>query len=395
VTDALPTPIGALKRAVYLLDRGQVSSVLVDEFHSALGVVSELGPDGIESRVRNDSLAGVEGIGTASHEVIVAAVRGVPCTYVARLERDTRVATEGGGELRAALKGDCRCRSVPLQSLAPLEISSGTTAVPEMADAALALGHEYLVVADRLAQPALDPGQNDPGQNDPEQIERGHDQDRRSDNSIDERRLRSQLAEIAVLNMGLAPFRVLTGIEIDLASDGVSTMSADLIAALDIVVVTVAPNQSGLPPSTNQPDATGRLLTAIANPNVDIISFASPDRTLTASGQATSGTSSSTGSNRESASFDAEAVFAACNTYDKAVEVGSRPDQQNISEELLDVALAWGTKFVISSGARAPGQLEWLDCGASVATSAGIDPARVVNTWDADQLISWAANHPA
>ena len=43
------------------------------------------------------------------------------------------------------------------------------------------------------------------------------------------------------------------------------------------------------------------------------------------------------------------------------------------------------------SDAHAPGQLDMLDYGCERAEEAGIDPDRIVTTWDRDRLLAWAA----
>jgi putative hydrolase len=48
----------------------------------------------------------------------------------------------------------------------------------------------------------------------------------------------------------------------------------------------------------------------------------------------------------------------------------------------------------IHTDAHAPGQLEWQVYGCDKAARMGIEPERIVNTWGADELLSWAASHP-
>ena len=52
-------------------------------------------------------------------------------------------------------------------------------------------------------------------------------------------RLREQLDVVAALNRAVAPFRVLTGIEVDILDDGSLDQDADLLARLDVVVASV------------------------------------------------------------------------------------------------------------------------------------------------------------
>ena len=52
-------------------------------------------------------------------------------------------------------------------------------------------------------------------------------------------RLREQLSIIARLNAELAPFRILTGIEVDILDDGALDQEPELLEQLDIVVASV------------------------------------------------------------------------------------------------------------------------------------------------------------
>ena len=88
-------------------------------------------------------------------------------------------------------------------------------------------------------------------------------------------------------------------------------------------------------------------------------------------------------------------VFAACARFDTAVEINSRPERQDPPDALLDLALEWDCKIAIDTDAHAPGQLEWQVFGCDKAARHGIEPDRIVNTWDAGTLLEWASAHPA
>ena len=87
-------------------------------------------------------------------------------------------------------------------------------------------------------------------------------------------------------------------------------------------------------------------------------------------------------------------VFAACARFDTAVEINCRPERQDPPDHLLELALEWDCKIAIDTDAHAPGQLEWQAFGCDRAAQHDIEPERVVNTWDADALVEWAAAHP-
>jgi putative hydrolase len=189
-------------------------------------------------------------------------------------------------------------------------------------------------------------------------------------------RLREQLGEIARLNEELAPFRILTGMEVDILEDGALDMDDDLLAELDVVVASV---HSKL--SMERDWMTKRMVLAMASPHTDILGHCTGRKVV--------------GRGRPQSKFDPEIVFAACARFDKAVEINCRPERQDPPEELLTTALEWGCKVAIDTDAHAPGQLEWQPYGCDKAARLGIEVDEIVNAWSADDLVAWAASHPS
>ena len=56
---------------------------------------------------------------------------------------------------------------------------------------------------------------------------------------LNEERLREQLEVVAELNEQLAPFRILTGMEVDILEDGSLDLTPDSSGELDVVVASV------------------------------------------------------------------------------------------------------------------------------------------------------------
>ena len=57
---------------------------------------------------------------------------------------------------------------------------------------------------------------------------------------------------------------------------------------------------------------------------------------------------------------------------------------------LLALALEIGCLFAIDSDAHAPGQLDMKAYGCERAERLGVPAERIVTTWDADRLLTWA-----
>ncbi len=75
---------------------------------------------------------------------------------------------------------------------------------------------------------------------------------------LDAERLRQQLEIVADLNAELSPFRILTGIEVDILEDGSLDQEDGLLSQLDVVVASV---HSKL--RMDEAAMTGRMLRAI------------------------------------------------------------------------------------------------------------------------------------
>jgi len=79
----------------------------------------------------------------------------------------------------------------------------------------------------------------------------------------------------------------------------------------------------------------------------------------------------------------------ACERFDTAVEINSRPERLDPPNDLLALAVEVGCRFAINTDAHAPGQLEWQAYGADKAVETGVSIDRVVNSWSADALLEW------
>jgi putative hydrolase len=179
---------------------------------------------------------------------------------------------------------------------------------------------------------------------------------------------------VAALNEELAPFRILTGIEVDILLDGEIDQEEELLARLDVVVASVH--------SKLRQDAEGmtaRMVRALENPHVDILGHCTGRLVV--------------GRGRPESTFDADTVFATAVAHDKAIEINSRPERLDPPRRLLRQAVETGCRFAIDTDAHAPGQLTWQPYGCDRAVECGVDADRVVNTWSADELVEWCRSH--
>lgn len=317
-----------------------------EAFLRARDLVVALGPAEIARRAERGTLTDLPGIGPSTAAVITQAVDGRVPDRIIELEATTAITPGEGAELLGRLRGDCHSHST---------WSDGGASIAAMARTARDLGHEYLVVTDHSPRLTIAHGLN-------------------------RDRLLAQLDEIDTLNEELAPFRILTGLEVDILLDGGLDHDDDLLARLDVVVASVH-SKLKMPAR----EMTERMVRAIANPHVDILGHCT--------GRKVRGVEPDIEIVRSPSAFDAELVFAACARFDVAVEINCRPERRDPPPELLDLALDAGCRFSIDTDAHATGHLEFLAYGCDRAAEHGVAADRIVNTMPADELLAWTASH--
>jgi putative hydrolase len=325
-------PVQALRQIAFELERGGEPTYRVRAFRRAAAVVDGLAAGELDRRIRTGTLAALPGIGASTAQVITEAAAGQQPAYLARLLGGRPPAEHDG--VRAALRGDCHTHS---------DWSDGGSPPREMAEAARLLGHEWIALTDH--SPRLTVA-----------------------NGLSAERLEAQLELVSELNAELGPFRILTGIEVDILDDGSLDQRDDLLARLDVVVASVH-SQLRMPARP----MTARMVAAVRNPHTDVLGHCT--------GRMLGGRA-----RRPESAFDPEAVFGACREHGVAVEINCRPERMDPPDPLLRLAAEAGCLFAIDTDAHAPGQLDWLGNGTVRAEKAGLGPDRVINARGADQV---------
>ena len=251
-------PDEALRRIAYLLEAQGAPTYKVQAFRRAASTVDDLAPAELARLDEHGRLETLPGVGKSTATVISEALSGSVPRYLQALEENAPVLPPGPvRSLFESLRGDCHSHS---------DWSDGGSTIFEMAWAA------------RDAWPRL------PGPDRPQPAPDGRPRSRAPTTSAASSR------SLAGVNEDLAPFRLLTGIEVDILDDGALDQEEALLNRLDVVVASV---HSKL--RMERRAMTRRLVAAVENPLVDIL------------GHCTGG---SCGPGPPPSSFDPEAVFA-------------------------------------------------------------------------------------
>ncbi len=275
------TPVEALERVVHYLDRAHETGFKAKAFVRALEVTRAVPSEELQERAAAGTLTDLEGIGDSSAAVITQALSGGDVQYLADLDAKTQVPiTEDGARYRTALLGDLHLHS---------RWSDGSATIEAMARTAMSLGHEYMVLTDHSPRLTIAHG-------------------------LSADRLAEQLRDVQVLNERLAPFRILTGIEVDILEDGTLDHGPEVLSQLDVVVASV---HSKL--RMGRDEMTSRMVRAVASPDVDILGHCT-GRLI---------------GKRDPSTFDPDYVFAACAQFHTAVEINCRPERLDPPRPLL------------------------------------------------------------
>lgn len=332
-------PVTALRQIAYYKDRAREDPRRVMAYRTAADVVEALTDEQRDKHGTANSWQSLPKIGPKTAAVIAQAWSGREPDALTELKEAAE--DLGGGDLRAALRGDLHVHS---------NWSDGSAPIEEMMLAARDLGHEYCALTDH--SPRL-----------------------RIANGLSAERLRQQLDVIDEVRELVAPMRILTGIEVDILEDGSLDQEPALLERLDVVVASV---HSKL--AMDAEAMTRRMLKAVANPHTDVLGHCTGRLVTGGRGM------------RPESQFDAEKVFTACRDHGTAVEINSRPERRDPPTRLLTLAMDIGCVFSIDTDSHAPGQLDFLGYGAQRALDAGLPADRIVNTWPADALLEWTAH---
>ena len=294
------------------------------------------------------SLTGLKGIGPFISKELEAllATPGLRMPRPPPVRRDFLPLADAGQILAAKpgwselLRGDLQMHT---------QWSDGSGTVAEMAAAGVERGYDYIAITD-------------------------HSQGLKIAGGIDERALAKQGEEIRRANKSIQKskpgFTVLRSIEMNLNPRGEGDMKAGALRELDLVLGSF---HSAL---RTKEDQTERYLRALRNPHLHILGH--PRGRIY--------------NYRLGLKADWKRVFAEAAKLDKAVEIDSYPDRQDLNLSLLKLARVEGVRISLGTDAHHPWQLSFIELGLAAALKAKISPGRIINFLPTPALLKWASS---
>lgn len=253
------------------------------------------------------------------------------------------------GELEAAEKGELpkELKSSDIRGDLHLHTkeSDGANTLEEMAEAAMALGYEYIAVTDHSKAVGIARG-------------------------LDAARLSRQMEAIDELNARLRKrkkrFTVLKSTEVDIKADGSLDHPEELLRKLDMVVASV---HSGF--NMPEKEMTARVVKALSTGLVDILGH--PTGRLLAE--------------REAFAIDMEAVMDEAKKRGAALELNSWPDRLDLGDAHCMLARQKGVPVAISTDAHSVRHLGNIEYGIRTARRGWLEKKNILNAKSLPSLL--------
>lgn len=183
-------------------------------------------------------------------------------------------------------------------------------------------------------------------------------------------RVKEQWMEIDRLNDKLAPFRIFSGIESDILSDGSLDYPDDILAKFDFVVASIHSNLR-----MDEEKATQRLITAIENPYTTILGHPTGRLLLSRPGYP----------------IDYKKVIDACAANRVVIEINANPLRLDLDWRWQRYALEKGVLLSINPDAHRTEGLTDMQYGVYVARKGGLSPERCLNAFSLEEIEQYFA----
>jgi DNA polymerase (family 10) len=219
--------------------------------------------------------------------------------------------------------------------------SDGKNSIEEMAEAAKALGHEYIAITDHSKAVTVA-------------------------NGLDEKRMAAHIKKLRAADEKGLGIRVLVGSEVDILKDGKLDYPDEILAQVDVVVCSVHSYFT-----LDRAAMTERILAAIENPYAQIIGHPTGRLLL----------------RRDAFDYDIEKVLDACAKHGVAMECNSYPDRLDLKDVYLRMCKERGVKVVISTDSHNTGNLSYIGYGVTMARRGWLEKKDVINAFPVKEFL--------
>lgn len=233
------------------------------------------------------------------------------------------------------IKGDLHCHS---------NWDGGKNSIEEIAQVAQEMGYEYIGIAD-------------------------HTKFLRIEHGLNEKQLAKQRKEIDKLNKKLgSKIRIFQGCEANIMNDGSIDIKNEALKKLDYVIAGVHSSMK-----MDKKRMTERIITAMKNPNVDIISHPT-GRIL---------------KRRDEYQIDFDKILKAAKEFNVILEINSSPDRLDLKDSNIRKAKNLGVKMIINTDAHHKNQLALIEFGIAQARRGWAEKKDIINTQPLSNLLSY------
>jgi DNA polymerase (family 10) len=181
-------------------------------------------------------------------------------------------------------------------------------------------------------------------------------------------KLLEQHRRIREINKKLRGFKVLSGTEVDIRSDGTLDYPDEILKKLDMVIASV---HSGFRQSREQ--ITRRINSAIMNPFVSII--AHPTGRIIGE--------------RDAYEVEMDQILKAAAETSTAMEINAYPFRLDLNDIHVRLAKKMGVMLSVSTDAHRESQFEFMKYGIGIARRGWLSKGNILNTFHYDRLIKF------
>lgn len=222
--------------------------------------------------------------------------------------------------------------------------NGGEHSIEELAEIAIKMGYQYIGISD-------------------------HTKFLHIENGLDEKQLAKQGKEINHLNSKYhilnSKFRILHGCETNIMADGSIDIKDEFLVKLDYVIAGIHSQMK-----MSKEKMTQRIIKAMRNPNIDIISHPTGRILKT----------------RDECEIDFDKILLVAKETGTILEINASPSRLDLKDINIKKAKKAGVKMIINSDAHHKDQMKFIEYGIAQARRGWAEKKDIINCWSVEKL---------